>query len=317
MANTASPIALQRLLTRLDHALFSTDADSQLRHSQYERNRVGANIEHARTLLLTLEKQSATVRLSQTQQQHVQADLERKRDWIKKLNTRLRELDAAAEHDEGEDSDDEEDGEQQGGNVVELYAPARHDTEAGLEIGGIDSDNPQNRSGKIDAAQIQQAMASQIQSEIRSREGRAQQSKLQASDNRSAASTSAREQLFSNRTREPANDGSLQATETLMSHNRTEQESLTSGLLGLAKALKESSRQFGASLEAEKDVLKNAEGGLDKNALGMDAAAQKMGTLRKMSEGQGWWGRIKLYAMIFALWVACFLVVFIGPKIRF
>ncbi|KAF7195467.1 hypothetical protein HII31_03061 [Pseudocercospora fuligena] len=316
MAITASPIALQRLLTRLDHTLYSTDADSQLQHSQYERNRVGANIEHARTLLLTLEKQSATVRLSQIQQQQAKADLERKRDWIKKLNTRLRELDAAAENDEDEDSDDEEDGGQQG-DAPNSYGPARHDTEAGLETGGTDPDNPQNLSGKIDAAQIQQAISSQIQSEIRSRGGNVQQSKLHASDNRSAASTSAREQLFSNRTKEPANDGSLQATETLMSHNRTEQESLTSGLLGLAKALKESSQQFGASLEAEKDVLKNAEGGLDKNALGMDAAAQKMGTLRKMSEGQGWWGRIKLYAMIFGLWILCFLVVFVGPKIRF
>ncbi|KXT03575.1 hypothetical protein AC578_10020 [Pseudocercospora eumusae] len=314
MANTASPIALQRLLTRLDHTLFSTDAHSQLQHSQYERNRVGANIEHARTLLLTLEKQSATVRLSQTQQQQAKADLERKRDWIKKLNARLRELDAAAETDEDDDSEDDE----QQGDILNSYGPARHDTEAGLETGGTDTDaeGPQNRGGKIDAAHIQQAISSQIQSEIRSRGGSAQQSKLQASDNRSAASTSAREQLFSNRTKEPANDGSLQATETLMSHNRTEQESLTSGLLGLAKALKESSQQFGASLEAEKDVLKNAEGGLDRNALGMDAAAQKMGTLRKMSEGQGWLGRIKLYAMIFGLWVACFLVVFIGPKIR-
>ncbi|EME88414.1 uncharacterized protein MYCFIDRAFT_149088 [Pseudocercospora fijiensis CIRAD86] len=315
MANTASPFALQRLLARLDHTLFSPDADSHLQNSQYERNRVGANIEHARTLLLTLEKQSATLRLSQAQQQQAKADLERKRDWIKKLNTRLRELDAIAENDEDEDSEDEIDREQQG-DILSSYGPARHDTEAGLETGGADPDNAQNRSGKIDAAHIQQAISSQIQSEIRSRGGNARQSKLQASDNRSAASTSAREQLFSNRAKEPANDGSLQATETLMSHNRTEQESLTSGLLGLAKALKESSQQFGASLEAEKDILKNAEGGLDKNALGMDAAAQKMGTLRQMSEGQGWWGRMKLYAMIFGLWVACFLVVFVGPKIR-
>jgi len=42
-----------------------------------------------------------------------------------------------------------------------------------------------------------------------------------------------------------------------------------------------------------------------------------MGMLRKMSEGQGWWGRIKLYAFIFGLWVVCFLVVFVGPKLRF
>ena len=74
---------------------------------------------------------------------------------------------------------------------------------------------------------------------------------------------------------------------------------------------------FGSSsLEAEKDVLKRAEGGLDKSSQGMEAAERRMSMLRRMSEGQGWWGRIKLYAFIFGLWVACFLVVFVGPKIR-
>ena len=52
MAATAN---LNRLLSRLDHALLSPTADPRLQHSQYERNRIGANIEHARAMLLTLD----------------------------------------------------------------------------------------------------------------------------------------------------------------------------------------------------------------------------------------------------------------------
>jgi hypothetical protein len=136
---------------------------------------------------------------------------------------------------------------------------------------------------------------------------------LSAADNRSAASTTAREELFAGRKQHP----DLETTEALMSHNRSEQDALTNGLLGLAKALKESTMNFGASLEAEKDVMKRAESSLEKSSLGMEAAGAKMGTLRRMSEGQGWWGRIKLYGCIFALWVFLFLVVFLGPKLRF
>ena len=87
-------------------------------------------------------------------------------------------------------------------------------------------------------------------------------------------------------------------------------------MLSLAQALKQSAQQMGVSIESEKDIMKRAEGGLDKSAQGMEAAERRMGMLRRMSEGQGWWGRVKLYGFIFALWVGCFLVVFLGPKLR-
>jgi hypothetical protein len=75
--------------------------------------------------------------------------------------------------------------------------------------------------------------------------------------------------------------------------------------------------QFASSLENEKEVLRRAETGLDKNSMGMEAAGNRMGALRRMTEGKGWWGRIKLYAIIAALWIAAFLLVFVGPKLRF
>lgn len=289
--DSTSTLTLNRLLAHLDTSLLSSDADThQLRYSHYERNKVGANVEHARTLLLTLEKQASTIRI-QSQRQQIQADLQRKRDLIKRLNARLQELEQLGdENEDDEDSDDDEDE-----DIMASYAPARNDTDAGLDTGG-------------DANGIR--ISNPEANELRSR-----RKPLQASDNLQQASTTAREQLFAGQNRKQ--DPLLSQSETLLSHNRLEQESLTTGLLGLARALKESSLQFSSSLETEKDTLKRAEGGLEKSALGMEAAERKMGMLRRMSEGQGWWGRIKLYGFIFALWVACFLLVFIGPKLRF
>ena len=200
--------------------------------------------------------------------------------------------DAATESDD--DDEDEDDGEDE--NILIAYDPKRKDTEAGLESG-----IPQEP--RIDEQQ---------QQELRSRKPN-----LQAIDNRSAASTTAREQLFANKSKDRTEGSSIQRTESLMTHNRTEQETLTNGLLGLAQALKESSLQFGASLEADKEVTKRAEGALDKGQQSMEAAQSKMGVLRRMSEGQGWIGRLKLYGMIGGLWVACILLVFVGPKLRF
>lgn len=292
--DTSSTVTLNRLLSRLDQTLLHPESEqlSRIRESQYERNKVGANIEHARTLLLTLEKQSSTIRI-QTQRQQIQADLQAKRELIKRLNTRLQELNQLG--DAGDDDDDrEEEDSEDADDVIASYEPARKDTHDGIEAGG--PDGPQIPDLPLEA-------------ELRSRRP------PQASDNRTAASTSARESLFANRSN-PKQDANLSQSETMLSHNRTEQESLTTSLIGLAKALKDSSVQFSSSLEAEKDVLKRTEGGLDKGSQGMEAAERKMSMLRRMSEGQGWWGRIKLYAFIFGLWLACFLIVFVGPKIR-
>lgn len=290
-------ITLNRLLQRLDATLLSASPDPKLRYSQYERNRVGVNLENARTLLLTLEKQSSTVRTQLAQKQQIQADLQRKRELVKQLTTRLEELNKLDEV-EDSDSDDEEDDVEDPDVPRPSYAPARADAEDGIDAGSEPQEFLRSAAEQVEAQQ---------QQEIRSRKP------VSAADNRSAASTTARENLFAGRKQHP----DLETTEALMSHNRSEQDALTKGLLGLARSLKESTVNFGASLEAEKDVMKRAEGSLEKSSLGMEAAGRKMGTLRRMSEGQGWWGRIKLYGCIFALWVFLFLIVFLGPKLRF
>lgn len=261
----------------------------------YTRAKTQRNVEYARTLLLTLEKQSATVRV-QSQRQAIQADLQGKRDVIKALSERVRE---AEDLKEAEDSEDDEDETENGAGVGVSYAPARQDTEIGIDTGQTPAMRAEVVSQEAQAQQEQQ-----VPSSLRPRRP------PQASDNRSAASTTAREMLFSGRptptsTKDPTN---LSQSETLLSHNRTEQENLTTSLLSLASALKTSSLNFSSSLETEKEVLRRAEGGLDQSARGMEAAERRMGALRRMSEGQGWWGRVKLYGFIAGLWVACFLV---------
>jgi hypothetical protein len=96
-----------------------------------------------------------------------------------------------------------------------------------------------------------------------------------------------------------------------------EQEDLTSSLLTLASQLKSSSKTFQSTLEGEKSALDRAVSGIDRTSTTMGAAGKRMGLLRKMTEGKGWWGRMMLYAWIFGLWVVAILIVFVGPKLRF
>lgn len=95
------------------------------------------------------------------------------------------------------------------------------------------------------------------------------------------------------------------------------QAALTTSLLSLATTLKESSVAFSSSLIADAEALTRASEGLDRNATGMEVAGKRMGTLRRMAEGRGWWGRMMIYAWIAALWVLALLLVFMMPKLRF
>ncbi|KAI6912318.1 hypothetical protein KC318_g8859 [Hortaea werneckii] len=294
---------LNRLLTKLDSTLLQT-TDPKLGSSQYERARISANLEHARTLLLTLEKQSATIR-SQSQRQQVQTDLQQKRDLVKRLNGKLQDLEQSAHGDDSGIDSDSDDGEETQ-DLLKQYAPARQDTYGGIDRGESQPPAPQPPSTQPtpQSSPPPPQPQPQPQPELRSRRA------PQASDNRAAANTTAREHLFANRSSSSSQQptqgdqarSDLASHELRISHNRHEQDTLTTSMLSLAQALKHSAQQMGVSIESEKDIMKRAEGGLDKSAQGMEAAERRMGMLRRMSEGQGWWGRVKLYGFIFALW---------------
>lgn len=110
---------------------------------------------------------------------------------------------------------------------------------------------------------------------------------------------------------------SMTNNETLLTHHSSEQEALTDSLLTLASALKNSTLAFSESLDASDPLVDRATASLDKNALGMESAERRMGMLRRMTEGKGWWARLSLYGWIAVLWVALILIMFIMPKLRF
>lgn len=107
------------------------------------------------------------------------------------------------------------------------------------------------------------------------------------------------------------------ATEKTLDDDSAEQEDLTSSLVSMASQLKSHSLAFQETLENEKGSLDRAVLGIDKTSSTMEAAGKRMGMLKRMTEGKGWWGRMMLYAWIFGLWIVAILIVFVGPKLRF
>lgn len=219
--------------------------------------------------------------------------MQQKRETIKQLNQRIYELNQLDDTDSeaSVDSDDEEE------DQFPSYAP-RIKTQDGIDI--ISTDGEGNEA-------LQNA-ARNLTSQMRRRgQGKEAEGAQAASGNSS----------FPSKARMTTGDPTLAQTEALLSHDRNEQENLTESLLEMAKQLKAQSVHFSHTLEGDKGIVDRAVSGLDKNQINMDAASQRMGTLRRMTEGKGWWDRIKLYAMIGGLWLLAFVIVFVGPKIRF
>jgi hypothetical protein len=104
---------------------------------------------------------------------------------------------------------------------------------------------------------------------------------------------------------------------TKLEDQESVQNDLTASLLEMAAALKQSTRSFAATLESEKGTLEKTADGLQRNKDGLDVAGQKMGMLRRMSEGRGWMGRMMIYGYIAGLWIFAILLVFGLPKLRF
>lgn len=138
-----------------------------------------------------------------------------------------------------------------------------------------------------------------------------------ASSSATSTHSTARAALFSNRSKPSSPQTSTATAEAILDRQRAEQDELSNSILKMAGALKESSQRFSNTLESDKEVLSRAGDGMEKTELGMEAAQGRMGTLRKMTEGQGWWGRMILFAWVYGLMVALILLVFVMPKLRF
>lgn len=215
----------------------------------------------------------------------------------------------------GEDEEfDEEDGDSEGEDLLGEDTPGEGDTTDELSSHN-DNDTPPMTASLVESTRSlglderDEQADSILETE---REGQ-EESAIESSTLRSR---NPRAELFAGQT--SSTTGISTATsEALLTHNRTEQETLTSSLLSMAQALKESSLAFGSSLEDEKSILNRATEGLDKNELGMEAAQRRMGHLRTMTEGRGWLGRMLMYAYIAGLMVLALVIVFVLPKLRF
>lgn len=300
-------INLTRLLARLQQTLISPDpaTESRLRTS-LEREKVGTNIEYARTLLVRLEQDAQTIKV-QSRKHELQADLVQKREMLQRLSERLDEMNELGDFESREDDSSEgEDllGEDTPSEETDSHADAADPTSTSfspIETTPPPFVPPIQAQPQPQARPPPPTVEPELEppSTLRARTKEAQ----------------IRAELLT-----PASTStgiSTATTEAMLTHNRTEQEQLTGSLLAMASALKESSRAFATSLEEEKSVLDSATTGLDKNELGLEAAQRRMGYLRTMTEGKGWWGRMLMYAWIAGLMVLAILIVFVMPKLRF
>ena len=228
----------------------------------------------------------------------VQADLLKKRELTKRLQSRLQELRLQSEQWEAESESEDDSSEDQNRSQ---YAPAVR-ANSGLDV---------------EPTPVQEA-ASNLTSTLRARNTSqvAPSTSGTGSANKATAtgtSTSGSHQAFPSA--KPA-EASVAERESLLTAHRTEQSALTDSLLSLARELKLSVNDFQSGIEMGKDALERAASGLDKNIAGMDSTGKRMGVLRRMTEGRGWLGRLQLYGMIAALWIVALMIMTFMPKLR-
>jgi hypothetical protein len=264
----------------------------------YHRTKWLKNVEGARSLLLQLERKAQGIRIQRTKSEAVR-DLAEKRATVKRLRNRIEEI--GREVDTLSSDGYKPPFVEEGGETIYDFLMKR---EKSLRKDEHDEDAPL-RGGKP-VTQLEEA-ADTVQpgtkeqlfgaSNLRRRAGQDQ------ADNSDTAQTSG----FS----------SLPTTEKSLLKSSREHEDISASLLNMATQLKQEQRKLQFSLAQDKSVLGRAMEGLDVSLGSMEAASKNMKFLTRMSEEEGWLGRLKLYAMIFGMWVVAILLVFVCPKLRF
>ncbi|KAL3491794.1 hypothetical protein BJX62DRAFT_117514 [Aspergillus germanicus] len=316
---------ISRLLTRLEQNLLSPNADLKtLRRSEYQRMRVSANVEYARTNLQALERSLPQIK-PVDRRHELQTTLTSNRQTLKQLQNILDEIQSDAEvrsstrgtewdnGDSDEDDAESEDllGTPEGGSTTDEAAP-EDDISLSTPTTTTIPTIPQPTTTVTTEPSSTITPTAPSATTLRNRH----HNTPTPSSNPTKGTTATGTSLHPSSTSPPPGTTSAE-TEQALSSDRAEQENLTSSLLSLATQLKTSSQAFQASLDAEKSVLARATEGLDRTTGNLAAAERRMGMLRRMTEGKGWLGRMMLYAWIFALWVVAVLLVFVGPKLRF
>lgn len=278
----------------------------------------------------------------------MQVDLNQKRKLFEQITERLRELDDTSidsdedDSDEGEDllgdviptpsqSSDSRSSERIGDEARDVQGEDDEDYEGESTILPESSKKLQPEPRSVEQLHQPKATPSSTQSlspkpqatgtitspTLRSRGGA--DTTQQASSTNTATTTSAlRSQLLGDAAAATPSTSTTTATaEAILDHHRAEQDKLTESMVSMAKALKASTHAFSSALREDQDVLAGAGKGLDRSERGLEGVAGRMGNLRRLTEGKGWWGRMMLYAWIAGLSVFAVLLVFVLPKLRF
>ena len=307
-------LTLHRMLTRYQHNIllqppsdvlsaFQEQVQRDLRSPlPYQRRKWLHNIEYARTLLLQLEHAAQGLKVQRAKRDAIR-DLAEKRTIIKRLRSRVEEI--GIEVESMGDAAWEDEG--QGETLEEILGrpplpedqtPIHSEREGHLENGKPVSSIVEDKTEST----IVPPNADSTRSEKHELFGARRRRGNDANDKPNATTSG-----FSN----------LENTEKVLLNDSRTHEDLTTSLVSMAAQLKQQARAFQGALELDKGLLDRALEGLDRNVSGMAAASKNMQFLRRMSEGQGWLGRMKLYLMIIGLWTAAILLVFVMPKLRF
>ncbi|KUI56250.1 hypothetical protein VP1G_03561 [Cytospora mali] len=326
-------VDLDRLLSRLQNTILRADAERErrLRASEYEREKAGFNVDHARTLLTRMQQEALTIKI-QTRKQEVQADLNQKRELLEQVIDRLRDLEEMSAH--ADDDDASSEGDDILGEIIatpsesldsrsDLPAQDTGDDDEGDSIPEASlPTRPQATGSNEKIVETLDEVIAEKRDTVTSSSLRPRGSQPVTSDPEkhhgdpdTAQTTGAeRSLLFGARSTEVSD---ISTKEAILDRERREQEEITEAMSRLTRELKLSSIRFSEALDEDKEVTKQAGEGIGKNELSLEAAARRMGALTKMTEGKGWWGRIMLYAWVYGLMVVLVLIVFVLPKLRF
>ncbi|RWA13874.1 hypothetical protein EKO27_g1255 [Xylaria grammica] len=349
-SNPDSLTDLTRLLGRLQQSILHADAERErrLRTSEHERNKAGINLEYARTLLTKLEQDALAIKVH-SKRMEMQADLNQKRDVFEQLAERLRELDDISID---SDEDDSDEGEDLLGNVIPTPSQSSDSRSAEHirdELGDIQHEGDEEgyerdstvlpESKRTESWPTSTGPSSQLigpavvappvkprtpsqptgTSTSPTLRPRGSATTQQAPVTDTGTTTSAlRSELLGTAAASYTTTVTTTATaEAILDHHRAEQDKLAESMVSMAKALKASTHAFSSALREDQDVLEGASKGLDRSERGLEGVAGRMGNLRRLTEGKGWWGRMILYAWIAGLAVFAVLLVFVFPKLRF
>ncbi|KAK0670608.1 hypothetical protein QBC41DRAFT_317377 [Cercophora samala] len=345
--NGSDPLTdLTLLLNRLQRTILHADAEreARLKESEFEREKALRNITYARSLLTKVEQDTLAIKIH-ARRQDLQSDLVRKRELLDQLAERLSDLAevGSRQNNDEEDDDDTSEGEDILADII--VTPSASESQDSISRPTDDEDpdeddevlgtpqfqseprlpslppppvhtpSQENLQSTI-AAPVPVTATTETNSSLRPR--RTQNDAPLKEDKPSAISSSSA--LFGDRNNKSAPTTALSAvttTEAILDHQRAEQDALSESILQLATQLKASSQAFSMSLEEDKEVVEKAGEGMNKTGEGMDAVTRRMTMLQRMTEGEGWWGRMRLYAIVYGLMVVLVLVVFVMPKLRF